>query len=157
MYGTRIPHTVAILKDDAEVSSKILQKYQKTFLCLYRTCHCRPTCYHGFNFFLYLLEGGSPSTAERRKKMRKLVTLETVPLETRRGSGAAGPRERDWAGVEEHKGEQEDFNLCEDCADKHGGRGGSEDNSRKNVMVYWIRYMEKLLFVYIPIYIYIYI
>lgn len=42
-------------------------------------------------FFSFLLEGGSPSTAERRKKICKLVTLETVPLETRRGNGAAGP------------------------------------------------------------------
>lgn len=43
-------------------------------------------------FFFILLAVGSPSTAERRKKkICKLVTLETVPLETRRGSGAAGP------------------------------------------------------------------
>lgn len=45
---------------------------------------------HTIRFF-FLLEGGSPSTAERKKKICKLVTLETVPLETRRGSGAAGP------------------------------------------------------------------
>lgn len=42
-------------------------------------------------FFFFGMEGGSPSTAERRKKICKLVTLETVPLETRRGSRAGGP------------------------------------------------------------------